>query len=311
MSGSEQPRLVVLGGLNLDLVALVERLPGPGETVLGGRFLQAPGGKGANQAVAAARLGARVAMVGKVGRDSFGRALRQSLRAAGVDTAWVRGSAEPTGVALIFVDRAGENTIAVAPGANHDLRAAELPAARLARADGLVTGVEVPLEAVHAALGAARAAGVPSVLNAATVEPLPKALLEAADVLVVNEHELAALLGQPGVPAGAEGEAAARLRVRPEQIVIVTLGQRGALALVEETVISQPSFPVEAVDTTAAGDAFVGAFALAWVSGASLAESLRDGCAAGALATTRPGAQPSLPTRAELLALLEQRRGPA
>jgi ribokinase len=279
--------------------------------VLGGRFLRAAGGKGANQAVAAARLGAQVSMVGKVGRDSFGRFLRQSLRAAGVETGRVRGSAEPTGVALIFVDRAGENTIAVASGANQALRVGDLPANLLTRADGLVTGVEVPLEVVSAGLGAARAAGLPSVLNAATIEPLPASLLAGADVLVVNEHELAALLGLETLPAGAEVEAAARLRARPEQLVIVTLGERGALALADQDVVSQPSSRVEVVDTTAAGDAFVGGFAVAWLGGAPLPEALRFGCAAGALATTRAGAQPALPTRAEVLALLEPSQGPA
>lgn len=300
------PRLIVIGGLNMDLIVRVPRLPRPGETISGGPFRRVPGGKGANQAVAAARLGAEVGLVGRVGRDAFGRELTRALRAEGIRTNLVRAATEPTGVALIVVDEAGENSIAVASGANRLLRPTDLPADLRAAGDVLVAPLENPLETQAHALRAARAAGVRTVLNTAPAQPLPAALLANADVLIANEHELAVLLGRPNVPPGAEAEAARALRASAEQVVVVTLGERGALAVRGDSTVEQPAFAVEIVDTTAAGDAFVAAFAHAYWPGEHLAVALRRACAAGALTCTRPGAQPALPTAAAVAALLDR-----
>ena len=300
-------RIMVVGSLNLDLVVQVERLPLPGETTLGGQLLSAAGGKGANQAVAAARLGAAVSMVGRVGRDTWGRLLVQTLRGEGVDTRHVRRTAGPSGVALITVDRRGENCIAVAPGANAALQPSDLPTRLAGRVDSLVVQLETPLPTVEAALQRARAEGVWAILNAAPALEAARLLLDKADVLIVNERELAALLGTAGeVPPGEEAEAARELRRRRDQTVVVTLGARGAVAVWGDRTLAQPSWPVTAVDTTAAGDAFVAAFARVYDGPGRLVEALRFACAAGALTTTRPGAQPSLPSAAEVAALCER-----
>jgi ribokinase len=291
----------------MDLVVRVSRLPQPGETVIGGTFLRAAGGKGANQAVAAARLGAQVRMIGRVGRDPFGRELGRLLRAEGIETRDVRTTAESaTGVAAIFVDAQGRNSIAVASGPNALLRPEDVRPRRLAGFDVAVAQLECPLETVQHAFWSARLAGARTVLNAAPATRLPDALLEATDVLIVNEVELATLLSRDAIPPGDEAEAARTLRAFSEQVVVVTLGERGALAVADEAVVQQPSFAVEVVDTTAAGDAFVAAFARAYWPRQNLAAALRFACAAGALATTRPGAQPSLPSAAEVEALLSR-----
>ena len=302
-------RIVVVGGLNMDIVIRLERLPGPGETIGGGELFQAAGGKGANQAVAAARLGAAVAMVGRIGRDAFGRELRRSLRAEGIDTRALRAIDARTGVAAIVLDRHGENSIAVASGANTLLRPTDLPRRLLARADVVLTQLESPLDTVEAALLAARAGGAHTVLNAAPAADLSRSLLGAADVVIVNEHELATLLGRAVAP-GQEGSAALTLRAFPDQVAVVTLGERGALAVTPAGVVEQPAFPVSVVDTTGAGDAFVAAFSYAYWPARDLPATLRFACAAGALATTRPGAQPSLPTAREVAELLSQAGAP-
>lgn len=299
------PRVVVVGSLNMDLIVRVPHLPRPGETVLGGSLLQAPGGKGANQAVAAARLGARVTLIGRVGRDAFGRQLARGLREEGISTRWLLPSDAPTGAALIQVDAHGENCIAVAPGANAALRPHDLPAQVLSRADVVVAALEVPLETVEAAFHIARAASARTVLNTAPAQRVPASLLASSDVIIANEHELAALLGRE-VPSGTEAEAAQALRHSPEQIVVATLGERGAVAVDADggQVRRQPAFPVAAVDTVGAGDAFVGGFVAGRWWSAGVAAAVRLGCAAGALATTRAGAQPSLPRLADLERLL-------
>jgi ribokinase len=294
-------RVVVLGGLNMDLVVEAPRLPVAGETVLGGAFRTASGGKGANQAVAAARVGARVMMIGCVGDDAYGGQLRGALRKDSVDVRHVRRVAAPTGVALIVVQPGGENLIAVAPGANACLSGADIAAAQssLAKANAVVSQLEVPLETVEAGAAAARAAGVPFVLNAAPAQVLPADLLRQVEVLIANETELAVLFGQH-VADGDEAAAAQALLGHVTGAVVVTLGARGALVVERRGATAVPAFRVQAVDATAAGDAFVGGLAARYAGPESLVEAARFGAAAGALACTRAGAQPSLPTLAEV-----------
>jgi ribokinase len=298
-----QLALVVLGGLNMDLIVKVPRLPGPGETIAGDSLLRAPGGKGANQAVAAARLGAAVSMVGRVGRDSFGRELKRTLRDNGVATRWVLGSDHSTGAALIEVDALGENSIAVAPGANAGLLPEDVPRRLIETADVVAAAVEVPLATIEEAFRLARLGGVRTVLNAAPAHALPPSLLRLTDVVICNEHELGALLGRQ-VAVGDEAAQARALRGASDQIVVVTLGERGALAISGDEFFEQPAFSVSVIDSTGAGDAFVGGFVNGrwWKDG--VAAALRTGCAAGALATTRAGAQPSMPSLEAVQALL-------
>ncbi|MGE5690840.1 MAG: ribokinase [Pseudomonadota bacterium] len=272
------PSICVVGSANLDLVARADRLPRPGETVTGASFARIPGGKGANQAVAAARLGAAVRFVGCVGRDDFGREALDALRAAGVETD-VHEVDETTGVALIAVDASGENTIVVAPGANARLAPDDVD---VRDADAVLCQLEIPLDAVAAAGRQARF----FCLNAAPAQPLPEELLDAADLLVVNRYELETV--------GARGG-----------LVALTLGAEGAVLLEDglELVRAAPP-PVEAVDGTAAGDAFTACLVVGLLEGRARDEALRRACAAGAIAASRPGAQPSLPTAAEVDAIL-------
>jgi ribokinase len=252
--------------------------------------------------VAAARLGARVSMIGCTGQDSYGHDLRSALRSDGVNLRHVRRGAAPTGVALIVVAPGGENLIAVAPGANALVTAADVAAARarLGRADVVVAQLEVPLEAIAAAAAVAGGAGVPFVLNAAPAQELPRELLAQVEVLVVNESELGVLVGRT-VAEGEEAKAAQVLRERGPARVVVTLGARGALLVDERGDTMVPSIAVEPVDTTAAGDAFVGALAARFRGGAdSFEEAARFAAVVGALACTRAGAQPSLPTLEEV-----------
>jgi len=292
--------VAVVGSLNMDLVARAPRIPQPGETIIGRDFHTLPGGKGANQAVAAARLGAKVAMVGRVGGDAFARPLLDNLAAAGVDhTFVVQDPGAATGVALIVVDAAGQNSIVVASGANMRLSPADVEAAEtvIAAADVLLLQLETPLETVIRAAQIARAHGVTVILNPAPARPLPPALLSLVDVLVPNESETALLTGLP-LDSRARVEAAAgALRGSGVGAVILTLGEHGALLAQAGGVQVFPAFTVTAVDTTAAGDAFMGGLSLALAEGHSLAEGIRWGNAAGALAATQLGAQPSLPTR--------------
>ena len=295
-------RVVVVGSVNMDLIVNVPHLPRPGETVVGDSLLRAAGGKGANQAVAAARLGADVTLIGRVGRDPFGRELTRGLRDEGVSTRWVLGSARATGAALIEVDDRGENCIAVAPGANQDLLPEDVPRKTIEAASVVVAPLEVPLASIEEAFRLARLASVRTVLNTAPAYRVPPPLMRLTDVVVCNEHELETLLGRP-VLAGEEAAAARALRTAPEQVIVVTLGARGALAVVGDKVYQQPSFQVQVIDSTGAGDAFVAGFSVGWLA-ADLAAGLRFGCAAGALATTRRGAQPSMPTLDAVNALL-------
>jgi ribokinase len=292
-----EPAIVVVGSLNLDLVVRVDRLPGPGETVSGGDVFRNPGGKGANQAVAAARLGRAVAMVGRVGDDAAGRELLASLEGDGVDTAHVRAvDGVPSGAAFITVGQDGENQIVVSPGANARLAPEHVAAAEAALRAAAVTMVqlEVPLEAVAAAV---RTAAGRVVLNPAPVRDLPAELLAEVDVLVPNRVELAQLAGAP-VPGTVE-EAAALAGRLPTRAAVVTLGADGALVVEDGRAGHVPAVPVRPVDTTAAGDAFCGGLADALAGGAALQDAARWAVRVAAAACTRPGAQASLPTPEE------------
>lgn len=299
-------RVVVVGSSNTDLVVRAPSLPSPGETVVGGDFLRAAGGKGANQAVAAARLGARVGFVGRLGDDDFGRAARAGLAAEGLDVRDLGTDPErPSGVALIVVDDRAENQIAVAPGANAALTAAHVDAAEdaIRQADVLLLQLEVPLPAVARAAALARRHGVPVVLNPAPAAPLDDKLLAHVDVLTPNQHEARQLAGLPADASDPE-QAAARLRARGLPAVVITLGVEGCLIVDASGARRIDGMAVEAVDTTGAGDAFNGALATALAEGRTLDDAARWATAAAALAVTRIGAQPALATRVEVETLL-------
>ncbi|HLK58996.1 MAG TPA: ribokinase [Chthonomonadaceae bacterium] len=306
---NKRSRIVVIGSANQDLVVRTEHIPAPGETVLGGAFVMPPGGKGANQAVAAARLGAEVRFVGRLGQDAFGDALREAMEASGILPDHIRRDPEhPTGVALIGVDTQGQNAIIVAPGANHQLSIADIEAARdsIAAADAVVLQLEIPLETVVYAVGLARSVGTRVLLNPAPVrhtDPLPGDLLRQVDVLTPNEHEAANLLGH-ATPEGLDwAEVAKTLLQKGVGAVVITLGSEGCLVATDGTLERLPALPVPPVDTTAAGDCFTGALAVALAEGKDLTTAARFATRAAALSVTRMGAQPSLPTRAEIDAL--------
>jgi ribokinase len=301
---SERSRVTVLGSLNMDISVTVPRLPGPGQTVLGSAARFTPGGKGANQAVAAARLGAQVRMVGCVGDDEFGRRLLAGLRDAGVHVGQVRQVKEvPTGLAMISVDDAGENLITVAPGANHEVGEQDVAAAFAAPCDVLVIVAEIPVPAIRSAL--ARTLGAPKVLNLAPAPAGAAAIVaDGPDWLVVNESEAAAVLGRPVTGLDDAARAAAELTAGGVRHAVVTAGARGAaLARPAGTgpAMAIPGFRVEAVDTVGAGDAFVGALAMALGAGVPAAGAVEMAAAAGAAAATRPGAQAGMPSPADIL----------
>lgn len=287
-------RVCVVGSANLDLVTRVERLPAPGETVLGLAYAEHPGGKGLNQAVAAARAGASVSFVGAVGHDDAGRRLVQVMHDEGIDARAVTAVDAPTGRAVIGVDANGENAIMVVPGANGHLDRALAPAAReaLAAADVVLAQLEIPMEAVEAALAAA--SGAVTILNPAPAAAVPSLVLQRCSLVVPNEHELTLLGGVAALRAGGV------------TTVIVTEGSRGA-ALHDDRYAPgtrvEP-FTVTAIDTTGAGDAFCGVLAARLAGGAELGEALRWASAAGALATTAAGAVPSLPHRIDIARLV-------
>lgn len=300
------PAICVVGSLNMDLVAYAPHLPTAGETVLGGPFATYPGGKGANQAVAAARLGATVAMIGRVGDDGFGRELYANLIREGVASQHVIALSEvATGVALITVDAEGQNTIVVAPGANALLTVEDINAAAAAitSAQTLLLQLETPLDVVRHAAALAHDAGVTVILNPAPAQPLPVDILNLIDCIIPNEHEAAILLDQPDA-ADAKNLADMVRAHTGIATVVVTLGARGAALATTALSTMLPAHPVHAIDATAAGDAFVAAFAVALANGHSTEQAVRWGNAAGALATTKTGAQPSLPKHSELAAFL-------
>lgn len=299
--------VLVVGSLNMDLRIRTPRLPAPGETLTGSGFDTDGGGKGANQAVAAARQGARVAMLGAVGQDAHGAALLAALQADGIDThAAERIAGTPSGTAAILLMPDGENSIVVIPGANHALTPERVRAQadRLRQARVVVAQLECPLDAVAEALAIAREAGAVTVLNAAPVQPLGDALLGQLDWLVVNEIEAAALAGMP-VPGPAEARAVAeQLRRRGPRQVLVTLGAEGLVLAGPEGTLALPAPRVQAVDTTGAGDTVVGALAAALAAGRPLREALTRAQAAAALAVTRLGTQSAMPTAAEVDSLV-------
>lgn len=282
--------VVVIGSLNLDLVARCTRLPGPGETVLGTDFTQVPGGKGLNQAVAAARSGATVALVGAVGDDDAGRLLRQVMLDEGIDDRWLHVVSDtPTGRALIAVDDRAENSIVVIPGANawDDSTAPPPPEGRVVLAQ-----LEVPVGRVERAFEAARSTGSITVLNPAPVRELDRTLLEACDYLIPNEHEADQLGGFDGLLASGVST------------IVVTQGAAGATTLTSEESTPHATFVVQPIDTTGAGDAFCGALSARLASGDRHGAAVRFAMAAGALATTKQGAVPSLPRRRDVERLL-------
>ncbi|WP_030106643.1 ribokinase [Actinoalloteichus caeruleus] len=309
----ERGGVLVVGSANADLVVTVDRRPGPGETVLGSDTTVAPGGKGANLAVAAARLGGRVSLLAAVGTDQHGDLLRASLRDAGVGTDLVRDDERPTGVAYITVTADGENSIVVAPGANSSVSEADVDAAshRIATATVLTCSLEVPLPAVRRAVRVATEAGVRVVVNLSPVADLGGEVLGALDPLIVNEHEAshllaAALPGPPGAEATGPPSVRARRTARDllalgPRSAVVTLGPAGAVVAERDAEpIMVPAPPVRAVDSTGAGDAFAGALVARLAGGASLIDAARTAVRAAALSVTRPGAQPSFARSAEL-----------
>lgn len=291
-------QIVVVGSMNMDLVVRAPRHPQPGETILGTHFQTFPGGKGANQAVAAARLGGQVHMVGRVGEDAFGDSLLATLQRDSVDTQFVLRSANTaSGVALITVSDEGQNNIVVIPGANGQLTGEDIQSAEsvFEQAAIVICQLEIPLPAVIEAARLAHQHGAKFLLNPAPAQSLDASLLDQVDFLVPNEQELALLTGMDNTTL-----AAGALHDLGLNCLIVTLGSEGVLVMEQAQTYHLHPFVVEAVDTTAAGDAFVGAFALALTEGKDVKEAAIWGNAAGALAVTLAGAQPSLPARPEL-----------
>jgi ribokinase len=299
-------KILVVGSINMDLVVRVPHSPKPGETVLGGDFETFPGGKGANQAVAASRMGGEVTMVGRVGNDDFGNILIQGLVEDKIKTTHViKDSKARTGVAMISVAADGENMIVVASGANTNVSVEDVSNTRslMRETDLLLVQLECPLETVTAAIELAKAYCVPVVLNPAPAQPLPKSLLKNVDYLTPNQNELLILTGEANLNDGIE-----KIQKWGLKNLIITLGANGARVISEGIDQHMPAHEITAVDTTAAGDAFNGALAVAIAEGKPLLEAVGYGMAAGALASTKRGAQPSLPTRDSVENLLASQR---
>lgn len=306
----KKARILVVGSSNTDMIVQLRRLPGPGETVIGGKFSTAPGGKGANQAVGAARAGADVTFVGRVGSDAFGDSALENLARDGIDIALVvRDRAAPSGVAFICVAGGGENSIAVASGANDRLTSADVrrAAGAFQKADILLVQLETPLATVAAAVGLAAKAGARVILNPAPARMLPARMLRQVSILTPNEHEAELLTGIKVVDRASAAKAAGVLLRRGVGTVIVTLGKRGAFIAQGKSQEWMDGFKVRAVDSTAAGDIFNGALAVALGEGRALSDAVRFAQAAAAISVTRRGAQPSAPGRAEIERLLRTR----
>lgn len=298
-------KIVVVGSFNADLTSYLARMPRPGETVHGDRFVTGAGGKGSNQAVAAARLGAEVTFIGRVGKDVFAELAYEIWDAEGVNRDFVSADDEvATGVAPILVDSSGENMIVVVLGANLRVQAADIDAARarIAAADVLVTQLEINLDMTRYALETAKQLGVATILNPAPAAAIPQSLIDLADYLTPNETELETLSGSAG-----ESAAAARgLLTRADQRAVVTLGAQGAQIVSADESATVPAFAVDVVDTTGAGDAFNAGLAVALAEGKPLADAVRFANAAAALCVTKPGTARSTPYRAEVEALYAQ-----
>jgi ribokinase len=300
-------RVFVAGSINMDVVATAERHPRVGETVLGRDVLYFPGGKGANQAVAAAKLGARTALIGRLGKDAFGAELRAFLAGQSVDLGMVHETADAhTGTAIITLANA-DNTIVVVPGANGLVLPEDVAAVPLAKGDIAVSQFEIPVPAIAAFFARSRAAGAATILNPAPAREFDKELLDLVDVLVLNETELG-LLAKTSLDDNDDAarfvEAARALLVRSDQIICVTLGKRGVVALANGETIVVPGRAVKAVDTTGAGDCFAGALAARLALGATIRDALGYANAAASICVQRMGAAPSMPTTAEVAAVL-------
>lgn len=295
-------RVTVVGSINMDLIIELGRLPQPGETLLGTNASYAQGGKGANQAVAASRLGASTRLIGKIGRDAFGAQIRRGLEADGVDMCYVRDAVHAaTGVAVIMLVR-GENSIVVASGANLDVTPDDVRCAHAAieASDALLSQLEVPLESVERALDAGRQAGVITILDAGPAQPCPESILNLADYITPNQTEAHALTGIEVCDWDSARRAAEHLLRHARKGVIIKMGGAGALAMDHGSEMRIEGIPVEVVDTTGAGDAYCAALAVALASGRSFSEAAQFANAVGALTVTSLGAQPSLPRLADV-----------
>lgn len=309
MSMAGSPNVLVVGGVNIDLVTRVARCPKPGETVIGTSFETIPGGKGANQAVTAARLGANTWLAGCVGADGFGDLQRASLAAEGIDLTYLKTHAtDPTGTAIIFVADEGENVIVVVPAANFGLLPGDIDAMAglFSQLNAVVIQLETPMDTVETVLKAARLTGALSVLDAGPAQKVPPRILELADIVSPNETEAEAITGMKAETLEEARACAGRLIESGAREVVLKLGAKGALYMSLDEWFHVPAFPVDAVDTVAAGDAFTAALAVAWKR-MHRRDAIRFANAAGALATLTPGAQPSMPTLAAVEAFLRER----
>jgi ribokinase len=297
--------ITVVGSINLDLIATVGRLPGPGETVPGGDFKSAPGGKGANQALAAARAGAQVRMVGAVGKDAFAGEAVAYLKGGGVDLSGVAEIQAATGIALILVGGDGENMIAVVPGANGSVVPGDLTKAQFNKGDVVLLQHEIPLATVDAALEAARKAGAVTMLNTAPFRAEAASFVGKADYVVANETEFDLYAEALSLPAGERPVRMGAFARSTGATVIVTLGGDGVLAAKGDELIHVDALKITPVDTVGAGDTFCGYLAAGLSSGLDLKDALRRAAAAGSLACLKPGAQPAIPLAAEVDAALK------
>lgn len=294
------PDILVVGSLNADLVVRVSRFPQPGETISGEDLQVIPGGKGANQAVAVARLGASVSMLGRLGKDNFGDFLLNNLKSNNVDSQLIQRDDASTGTAIIVVDSNGHNNIVLSAGANGKVNDVDVNGASVLDYKLLLLQLEIPLETVLSAAKRAHEYGLRIILNPAPAKQLPDELIALADFLIPNETELSLLTGLTVENMDSAEEAGRALLKVGAKHVIVTLGSHGALIVTDTQVSHTDSYKVNVVDTTAAGDAFIGGFATALLQDKSLEEAVRYGCACGALAVTKFGAQPSLPKKEEV-----------
>jgi ribokinase len=304
--------ITVVGSLNYDLIIRTPHLPKPGQTIHGHDFRTACGGKGANQAYAVARMGQPALMIGCVGADAFGAEMVANLQDVGIDTSGIaRRDGMASGIAMILVEASGQNEIVIAAGANgtHTVEDVQRHADRIRASEAVITQLETTLAASDAALTLAHAAGRLTVLNPAPYSPVSDALLGQCDYIIPNESEAAAMTGIEVNDVNSAARAATALKARGVRNVLVTLGAGGVWLDTENWQGHVPAFEVQAVDTVAAGDTFIGAFVTRLVEGASPHEAARFGCAASAISVTRPGAQPSIPARAEVETFLSQRGG--